>query len=165
VIEPERAAELDGLTARLHAEGWADHVSVERLIRDWQQLAGEVSDYPLTIDDYTNDVTARDALDLVLKSDSDRTRQVIGRSVLEAGETFNASIVDDGGLAVSRYCVPQSSLSWMADFRDGVHAPIGPSAGRDQSKARMRAAMSPLPTGQADPVVVIVHAPGLLAAP
>jgi hypothetical protein len=45
VIEPEMAAELDGPTARLHAEGWADQVS-------------------------------------------------------EADETFKASIVDEGGLAV-----------------------------------------------------------------
>jgi hypothetical protein len=63
VAEPDVTAELDRLTARLHAEGWADHVSVERLIGGWQQLAREVGDYPLTIDDFTNDVSGRDALE------------------------------------------------------------------------------------------------------
>ena len=103
MIEPEVGAELEGLTARLHADGWADHVTVERLMHDWRQLAGEVADYPMTIDDYTNDVTARDGLDLVLKWTSDRAREVVGDAISEADETFKASTVDDGGDAVSRY--------------------------------------------------------------
>jgi hypothetical protein len=73
------------------------------LIRDWQQLAGEVADYPLTIDDYTNDVTGRDALDLVLNWASDHTKAVIRPAVFEADERFKESTVDDSGKAISRH--------------------------------------------------------------
>ena len=58
------------LTRRLHAAGWASHVTVDDLLQAWEQLAGEADDYVMTIDDYTNDLTARDAV-----------AQVLGRSV------------------------------------------------------------------------------------
>ena len=112
MTEPEIVAELERLTARLHADGWSGHVTVERLIRNWQQLAGEVANYPLTIDDYTNDVTGRDALDLVLKWASDGTRQMVGVDVFEADETFKASTFDDGGDAVSAYFRIEDRSGW-----------------------------------------------------
>jgi len=58
--------ELDDLTTRLHDSGWSNLVSVERLVEQWERLATEVETYKLTIDDFTNDLTSRDGLDLVL---------------------------------------------------------------------------------------------------
>ena len=112
MVEPDVTTELDRLTTRLQAEGWADHVRVERLIRDWQQLAREVGDYPLTIDDYTNDVTGRDALELVLQWASDRTAAVIGPAIAEADEQFRDSTVDDGGESVAGYFRTENKAGW-----------------------------------------------------
>ena len=61
----EQAA-LDEIGRRLRAQGWAEHVTVARLLSDWRALASSVDRYRLTIDDYTNDLVSRDGLELVL---------------------------------------------------------------------------------------------------
>jgi hypothetical protein len=58
--------ELDALIDRLHAEGWSQHTRPIELLFGWERLAEEVSNYRLTIDDFTNDLTARDGLELLL---------------------------------------------------------------------------------------------------
>jgi len=95
--------EVDRLTERLHTEGWASHVTVDRLLRSWEQLAGEVSDYPATIDDYTNDMTARDALDLLLQWASPELVSVLQDRVSTADRRFVGNTVEDGGAAVGRF--------------------------------------------------------------
>jgi hypothetical protein len=80
---------------------WAMRVSVERYLADWRTLAFSVDDYPGGIDDYTNDLTIRDSLALIL----DRTEA--DRPVLEEAEEidsiFRSNTADDGGAAVGRY--------------------------------------------------------------
>lgn len=100
---PLAGEDVDRLTERLHAEGWASHVTVDRLLRGWEQLAGEVADYPATIDDYTNDMTARDALDLLLQWASPELESVLQRRVASADRRFIANTVEDGGAAVGRF--------------------------------------------------------------
>jgi hypothetical protein len=95
--------EAAALTTRLHAEGWASHVSVEWLLQDWEQLAAEASAYPATIDDYTNDVTSRDALEIVVASASAEFAAYMRDRIGTADERFVASTSDDGGAAVGQY--------------------------------------------------------------
>jgi hypothetical protein len=57
---------LDRIGAHLRSSGWADFVTVDRLLRDWQWVAREAGQYQDIVDDYTNDVTARDGLEIVL---------------------------------------------------------------------------------------------------
>ena len=57
---------LDDLTRDLHAGGWASHVTVENLLQAWQDLARGINQYKGTADDFTNDLTGRDALEEVL---------------------------------------------------------------------------------------------------
>lgn len=61
-VPEEHRSEAADLTARLHDAGWASQVTVERLLQEWDRSAGEVSEYVMTIDDYTNDLTSSDAL-------------------------------------------------------------------------------------------------------
>jgi hypothetical protein len=107
----EHADEFARLAERLHTDGWATHVTVERLVRDWQKLAASVRDYRMTIDDYTNDVTSRDALELVLAWASPNTASVVAPVIESADEQFRGSTVDDGGAAVSRACSPRRGSS------------------------------------------------------
>lgn len=95
--------EADRLTERLHAGGWASHVTVDRLLRGWEQLAGEVVDYPATIDDYTNDMTGRDALELLLQWASPELEPMLQRRVASADRRFIANTVEDGEGAVGRF--------------------------------------------------------------
>ena len=104
--------ELGRLTQRLHDGGWAAHVTVARLIRGWQQLADEVSTYRLTIDDYTNDVTGRDALELVLGWASDAVVELIGPQIADADRRFEAGTIDDGGEAISQFFHTEGLSGW-----------------------------------------------------
>ena len=112
VVEPDVKHEIDALTERLRNDGWAPHVTVERLIRDWQRLADEVSAYPMTIDDYTNDVSGRDALELILSLASANTVAVIGPPIADADARFRDGTTDDGGKAISRYFRTENKPGW-----------------------------------------------------
>jgi hypothetical protein len=96
-------AEAAQLTARLHAAGWASHVTIERLLQAWDQLAADVADYPDGIDDYTNDLTGRDAIDQALGWASPALEMVLRQRVDAADARFRAVTVEDGGAAVGRY--------------------------------------------------------------
>ncbi len=58
---------LADLTAGLISEGWADFVTIERLLSEWITLAQAGDRYQFSVDDYANDLTSRDGLELVLR--------------------------------------------------------------------------------------------------
>ncbi|HEX3425598.1 MAG TPA: hypothetical protein VHT30_05665 [Acidimicrobiales bacterium] len=105
-------AELRHLTARLHQEGWANHVTVERLVDEWWTLANCVDVYPLTIDDYTNDLTGRDALERVLSWVSPALRERIKDAVETADADFRSRTVEDDGESLNRYFRIDESSGW-----------------------------------------------------
>jgi hypothetical protein len=111
-VPKEHRSEAAELTARLHDVGWASQVTVERLLQEWEQLAGEVGHYVLTIDDYTNDLTTRDALDQVLQWASDAFRSVLTERIASADERFRAATRDDDGQAVGRYFRIEKHPGW-----------------------------------------------------
>lgn len=97
------AAELEQLGERLRAEGWAAHVTVERLLQSWEDLAVEVSDHQMTIDDYTNDVCSRDGLAIVTGWATPRLAEALNERTAVADAKFTAATTDDGRAAVGRY--------------------------------------------------------------
>lgn len=105
-------AEFETLSLRLHAEGWSDRVTVERLIVEWKHLSSNVGSYPLTIDEYTNDLTARDAIELVLGWATDAVRSGIGDSIKEADAAFRAATFYDGGIAVGTFFRVDAESGW-----------------------------------------------------
>ncbi len=102
-VPPEHDAEAESLTRRLHEQGWASHVTVGRLLQEWEQLAGEVAAYKLTIGDYTNDLTTRDALEQVIAWASPTFAALLRSRVDRADERFKEATSADGGAAVGRY--------------------------------------------------------------
>jgi hypothetical protein len=104
--------ELDELTERLHAAGWATHVTVPGLLANWKELSGNVDDYRLTIDDYTNDLTSRDALAIVVPWASTGLRDVLAVQIDASDDDFRARTVDDNGVSVGRFFSPRNGDGW-----------------------------------------------------
>src|SRR5689334_316728 len=103
---------MNALTQRLHASGWATHVTAHNLLVDWHRLAQEVSDYLGTVDDYTNDLTVRDALELVLTWATPSLRARLAPEVEVSDEAFRAGTAEDGGVAIGRYFRVDSTSGW-----------------------------------------------------
>ena|SRR5690348_15791550 len=105
--------EKDRISADLRGEGWADHTSVERELRAWSRLASEVSAYPATVDDYTNDLCSRDYLDAVMVRASGGLRSEIDREVAATDEAFRQGTLEDvGGLLGKFYRLERKDGWW-----------------------------------------------------
>jgi hypothetical protein len=102
-LAPSEKATLDEMGRDLRTQGWATHVTVERLLRDWKELAESVDRYTLTVDDYTNDLTARDGLELVLARCAEPLRSKIRVIVEAADKEFRSRTLEDDSGAVARH--------------------------------------------------------------
>jgi len=111
-FEASDQAVLDTLWDRLRAGGWAAHATVPRLSQDWRNLAVSVDRYRLTIDDYTNDLMARDALEIVLGACQDPFRAKLRRYVEDADAAFLARTEEDSGSRLGRYFRVDESSGW-----------------------------------------------------
>jgi hypothetical protein len=94
---------LDEVGRRLRADGWAAHVTVSRLLRNWQQLSISVDQYKLTIDDYTNDLTSRDGLELVLSQSPGALHTKLRQFVESADKEFLARTHEDKEKSLGRF--------------------------------------------------------------
>ena len=97
---------------RLRDEGWASHVTAENLVRTWEQVAHGLDTYDATIDDYTNDITARDALAEILGWAEPPFRQEVECRIASADRRIRAATVDDAGAAVGRYFRIETKDGW-----------------------------------------------------
>lgn len=122
-IPRERAEKAPLVTQRLHDEGWAWHVKVDQLFQEWGQLAVKVDDYELTVDDYTNDLTARDAITLVLSWCSDQFGTWAKPLVDEADQRFRDRTAPDEGV-LGRYLRISEDAGWWWRRRP-VSGPLG----------------------------------------
>ena len=110
---------LDKIGADLRARGWADFVTVPHLLKEWRDFASNVSDYPLTVDDYTNDLTSRDGLEIVLAKCPEplcaRLKQAIG----EADATFREGTIEDAAHALEAHFQIGHEWWWKRTPRSG----------------------------------------------
>jgi hypothetical protein len=102
-LTPEDEAALLAATDRLHNLGWADHVDVRRLLGSWAAFSDEAREYRATVDDYTNDLTMRDAIEMVLREAAEPLRGQLVRFVGDADERFRAATIDDSHASLARY--------------------------------------------------------------
>jgi hypothetical protein len=105
-------AAIDAMRDRLRAQGWASHVTVPGLLRTWRDLAISVNRYRLTVDDYTNDVTARDGLEIVLAACEEPFRTKLRCYVDEADAAFVARTEEDVGALLGRHFLIDESSGW-----------------------------------------------------
>jgi hypothetical protein len=103
---------LDAIGDRLRASGWASFVTVDRLVEDWCQFADEAGQYQLTVDDYTNDLTARDGIELALHECPPVLRGRLQAVIDAADERFRAGTVDDAEGSVARYFRVDDGSGW-----------------------------------------------------
>lgn len=111
-FDPSESAELDNIGRHMRTEGWADHVTVLRLLEDWQRLARGVDRYDFTIDDYTNDLWSRDGLEVALQRAAPNLRAKLQRCIGQADQEFVARTCDDAGAAVGRYYRIDALSGW-----------------------------------------------------
>jgi hypothetical protein len=97
---------------RNEAWAWREHESIlcsrygctaTRLVEDWERLVHEVGDYPPSIDDYTNELTGRDGLALLLDWPSPAWRDELRQRVEAADGQYRESTVEDGGSGLERF--------------------------------------------------------------
>jgi hypothetical protein len=128
-VPREHTDEAAALTRRLHGEGWSSHVTVGRLFQEWAQLAGEVDDYELTVDDYTNDLTARDAIELLLSWCSEQFLTWAKPVVDEADQRFvDRTAPDEEGVLGRYFRISEDSGWWWR--RRPVSGPLAEYLGR-----------------------------------
>jgi hypothetical protein len=123
-VPTEHSEEASALTQRLHDEGWASHVTVGGLLQGWEQLAAEVASYDATIDDYTNDLTGRDAVELVLDWASEGFRAWADERVTAADQQFRGRTEMDDEGAIGRYFRIENKDGWWWRRRPGG-GPLG----------------------------------------
>ena len=105
-------AVLDELGRRLHAEGWANHVTPAWLLATWDKLAASVDGYELTIDDYSNDLMARDGLEWTLGACAEPLRAKLQAWVQAADRTFIAATQPDDDGALGRLVRIDETSGW-----------------------------------------------------
>jgi hypothetical protein len=106
-------AVLDKIEHQLRADGWADRVTVPYLLQRWQKLSSSVDRYMLTVDDYTNNLCARDGLEIVLAGCQEPLRAKLRLVTEEADKEFLAKTQEGVGHALGRYFrIGQSSGWW-----------------------------------------------------
>ena len=84
----------DPVRAWLAARGCGEHVvagGLEGLVDTWGRVVGEVArGYPLTLDDYLNDLDARDLLDRAIALASDVQRDGLAERLAAIDQRFRA---------------------------------------------------------------------------
>lgn len=111
-FDTSERATLDRIDGRLRAQGWAKHVTTVRLLRDWQALCTSVNRYRGTIDDYTNDLTTRDGLEVVLRECDEPLRTKLVTLIEQADGEFLAATQVDTGRVLRRYFRINESSEW-----------------------------------------------------
>jgi hypothetical protein len=106
----ERAA-LDEIGRQLRADGWARHVTPAWLLATWDELSVTANGYELSIDDYTNDLLARDGIEWALSVCQPLFRAKLSSWVEAADRAFVAGTEEDAEGSLGR--------SWPVDETSG----------------------------------------------
>jgi hypothetical protein len=96
----------------LRAEGWADHTSLVRELNVWDGLAQRVSNYSMTVDDYTNGLCSRDYLDLAIGRLPSYLSTFFSHRVARLDQAFRDWTTDDDDGVLGRFFRIESHASW-----------------------------------------------------
>jgi hypothetical protein len=104
--------EVQRIEAVLHDEGWADHTSLARELRALARLAEEVNAYTGTVDDYTNDLCARDYLEVMEARASLGLRNAIDQQVAPIDFSFRRATLEDTDERLAHFFRIESRDGW-----------------------------------------------------
>jgi hypothetical protein len=109
----EDAAPLAAASKELHNAGWAKAFTMGEMLGGWRRLVREIEvGYTMTVDDYTNDLTSRDWLDLVLDRVTDPMRKRIERDLEPLDRRYRDATIDDGGAALAHFFRIDAKGGW-----------------------------------------------------
>ncbi len=121
-LSPNEQAALGVLESRFSQRARFP-ITLESLISDWETLVKEVQEgYPSTVDEYTNDLTARDLLEEVLCSLSEASQRKVAKVIRPLDEHFRTATCPDEDHVLSRYFRVHDGWWWSripARFRQG----------------------------------------------
>jgi hypothetical protein len=109
-FDPSEQASLAEIGRRLHAQGWA--VTVAWMLAEWHEFSLSVDGYDLSIDDYTNDLIARDGLERTLAECQQPLRTKLLSWIEVADQEFIANTQDDVDGALGRFSDVDESSGW-----------------------------------------------------
>lgn len=107
-LEPE----IGHIEAEMRAAGWVARTSLQWALEAWRDLAAEVGTYEATIDDYTNDLCARDYIAGFSAAASVELQAYIANEVAAADDQFRASTEPDVDGLVGRYFRIDNKDGW-----------------------------------------------------
>lgn len=105
-------AALAVLDAVLHEDGWAAHYSTRSGLSTWFDVARQRWADSDTVDDYTNDLCARDALELALARTTGALHEHLAELVGRADQEFRASTEPDSARLLGEYFRVDSRSGW-----------------------------------------------------
>ncbi len=107
-------ANLKVAAARLRADGWANFVTFDHLLQSWRRLGQEVARYDATVDDYTNDLTARQGLHLLMQHCHPTTAARVAALLDSLDGRFQSGTDPDSQEVLGHfYKMDESSGWWM----------------------------------------------------
>jgi hypothetical protein len=111
-FDADEQAVLDEIGRRLRADGWANHVTAAWLLTTWDKLSTSVDGYELTIDDYTNELMARDGLEWALGACPQPLRVKLLSWIETADRAFVAGTQDDNDSVLGRFFRVDETSGW-----------------------------------------------------
>lgn len=88
IFTAEEQIILDEIGCQLRDEGMAGHVTVNNLLECWQDIASTFDIEGRMVEEYANDLTARDALEVVLDECKGPLRDKLERYIDDADRKF-----------------------------------------------------------------------------
>ena len=129
-FDASEQAALAEISRRLHVQGWA--VTVAWMLAEWHELSLSVDGYDFSVDDYTNDLIARDGLEWALAECQQPLRAKLLSWIEVADREFIAGTQDDVDGALEHFCDVDESSGWWWKRRPAT----GPLADFLTSRAR-----------------------------
>jgi hypothetical protein len=114
---------LEEIAQHLHTEGWgagwAIPLTVTRLLRHWQRLSARVARCSEDIDDYRNDLDARDGLEIVLAKCPEPLRAKLNAWIEMSDKEFIAGTTEDIANSLGHFSSGSSGWWWKRKPTEG----------------------------------------------
>ena len=110
---------FDEIGAKLRGDGWAHFVTIPGLLKSWRLLASTAAQYEYTVDDYTDDLTSRDGLEIALAECPEPLLAKLKSAVEQADKEFLAGTQDDVTHSLEEYFRIRAGWWWRRTPRSG----------------------------------------------
>jgi len=111
-LDPNERAAVETIEARLSQRAGFP-ITIRKLLSNWESFVAQIErGYDLSIDEYANDLSARDTLEDVLRSLPKGTHTKISGVLSSTDRRFERATCPDSTHAVERFIQPGTSWWW-----------------------------------------------------